>query len=75
MPESAEIVALVGEGYLRLVDLPSVLGGTWQRCQQLTERGDFPRPAKVIRSRRLWDSAEVESWRDARPRAWEPSGG
>jgi hypothetical protein len=73
MPESAEIVALVKEGYLRLVDMPRVLGGTWQRCQQLAERGDFPRPAKVIGRRRLWRRADVERWRDAQPDVWSQS--
>jgi hypothetical protein len=75
MPESAEILALVERGYLRVADMPAMFGLTQQACSHLTRREDFPAPAKVIGTRRLWRRRDVERWRDAKPRVWTHSGG
>jgi hypothetical protein len=74
VPESAEILALVERGYVRLADMPAMLGVSQQACSHLTRREDFPAPAKVIGTRRLWRRRDVERWRDARPRVWSPAG-
>lgn len=71
--ESAEILAVVEKGYLRLADMPPILGLTKQRCHQLTRRVDFPAPAKVSGRRRLWLRADVERWAsETWPRPWNP---
>ena len=49
MPESAGILALVERGYLRLADMPPLLGVTKQRCQQLAQREGFPKPGQDCR--------------------------
>jgi hypothetical protein len=47
VPESAEILALVEHGYLRLTDIAPILAVTIQRVSQIVaEREDFPEPAK-----------------------------
>jgi hypothetical protein len=70
--ESQEVLRLVEAGYIRLADMPSILSVTKQRCQQLA-RDDFPEPAKLIASPRLWWAADVEQWRDMLPRVWTPA--
>jgi prophage regulatory protein len=72
MPDSAEILALVERGHLRTVDIAALLGVTRQRAGQITQRPDFPAPAKLVGKRRLWRRPNVERWRDARPRVWHP---
>jgi predicted DNA-binding transcriptional regulator AlpA len=73
--ESTRILAAVADGYLRQVDMVPLLGVTQQRVGQIVDRDDFPSPALVIGSRRLWLRADVDRWIDARPRAWAPAGG
>ena len=71
MPESAQILGVIDLGYIRLTDMPPILGVTKPRCQQLVQRDDFPAPAKIIRTRRLWLRSDVERWRDELwPRPW-----
>lgn len=54
MPESAEILALVEQGYLRVTDIAPILGVTTQRVSQIVaEREDFPKPVKVIGRHRI----------------------
>jgi predicted DNA-binding transcriptional regulator AlpA len=72
MAESAEILALVERGYLRIVDIAALLGVSRQRAGQITQRSDFPAPAKLVGERRLWRRRDVERWRDARSRVWAP---
>jgi hypothetical protein len=60
VPESAEILALVARGYLRIVDIAALLGATRQRAGQVTQRPDFPAPTKVVGKRRLWRRRDVE---------------
>jgi hypothetical protein len=60
VPESAEILAEVEHGYVRITDMPAILGVTYQRCAQLAEREDFPAPAKATGRRRLWRRVDVE---------------
>ena len=70
MAESIEILAAVEQGFVRLTDMRSILGVTKQRCHQLAQREDFPAPAKLIGTRRLWLRTSIEQWRDqvwARP--------
>ncbi|HET6712621.1 MAG TPA: hypothetical protein VFI59_02795 [Actinomycetota bacterium] len=44
MPESAEIRALVEQGYMRVIDIAPNLGVTKQRVSQIVaEREDCPR--------------------------------
>ena len=74
MHESAEILDLVEQGYLRGIDIAPLLGVTKQRVSQIVaEREDFPKPATVGGRHRLWRRADVEQWRDAKPRVWAPS--
>jgi len=75
MAESAEILALVERGYLRVADMSAMFGVTQQACSHLTRGEDFPAPAKVIGTRRLSRRRDVERWRDAKPRVWTRSGG
>jgi predicted DNA-binding transcriptional regulator AlpA len=70
MPDSAEILALLEQRYIRPVDIARMLGVTRQRVTQILRRDDFPAPAKVIKGRRLWRRQDVEEWRDARPKVW-----
>ena len=73
MPESSEILAAVRRGYVRLTDMPPILGVTEQRCGQLSARHDFPFPT-LVRGRRLWRRADIESWRDeVWGRPWRPA--
>jgi hypothetical protein len=49
VPESAEVRALVEQGYLRMKDIAPILGVTIQRVSQIVAEGeDFPAPAKVV---------------------------
>jgi predicted DNA-binding transcriptional regulator AlpA len=70
MPDSAEILALLDQGYVRPIDIARMLGVTRQRVIQVVRRDDFPKSAKVIGQRRLWRREDLERWRDARPRVW-----
>ena len=57
---------MVDQGYLRVSDIPPILGVTKQRVSQIVaEREDFPKPAKVIGRHRLWRRKDVERWLDA----------
>ena len=53
VPESSETLAAVRRGYVRLTDMPPILGVSKPRCHQLAQRDEFPRPT-LIRGRRLW---------------------
>jgi hypothetical protein len=69
VPDSAEVLALVEKGYLRMTDIAPILGVTKQRVSQIAaEHEDFPVPAKVIGRHRLWRRRDGERWRDAQPR-------
>ncbi|HET6712517.1 MAG TPA: hypothetical protein VFI59_02265 [Actinomycetota bacterium] len=71
MPESAELRALVGQGYVRVIDIAPILGVTKQRVSHIvTERDDFPKPANVIGRHRFWRRKDVERWRNAQPKTW-----
>lgn len=60
--ESAGVLEAVGQGYVRLFDMPPILGVIQQRSHQLAQRHDFPAPAMAIGRRRLWLKADVERW-------------
>ena len=73
MPESREVLAAVEASMVRVVDMPAILGVTVQRCHQLANRADFPRPMQTVPGRRLGRRSDVELWREeiwARP--WVP---
>ena len=70
MAESSEIFAAVEQGFVRLTYMRPILDVTEQRCHQLAQRDDFPSPAKMMGTRRLWLQSDLERWRaEAWPRA------
>ena len=66
--ESQEVLRLVEAGYVRLADMPLDSRRDQAAMPATRSRDDFPEPAKLIASPRLWWAADVEQWRDMRPR-------
>ena len=54
MPTSAQVLALLGDGYVRLKEIRQMLGVTLQRAQQLAAQPDFPEPSRTAGRSRLW---------------------
>ena len=62
MPTSAQVLALLDDGYVRLKEIGQMVGVTLQRAQQLTAEPGFPEPSHVVGRSRLWRRGEVERW-------------
>ena len=60
--ETAEIDALVGQGYLPVSEVADMWSISWQRIRQIAKRDDFPAPAKVVATRNLWLLEDLEAW-------------
>lgn len=62
MPTSAQVIALLDDGYVRLKEIGQMLGVTLQRARQLAAEQGFPEPSQVVGRSRLWRRNEVETW-------------
>ena len=62
MPTSAQVLALLDDGYVRLKEIGQMLGVTLQRAQQLAAEPGFPRPSQVVGRSRTWRRDEIERW-------------
>ena len=62
MPTSAQVLALLDDGYVRLKEIGQMLGVTLQRARQLAAAPGFPEPSMVVGRSRLWHRNEVETW-------------
>ena len=45
-----------------LTEIAEALGISRQRVDQLTRREDFPKPAAVLASGRIWKTEDIEKW-------------
>ena len=72
MPTSAQVLALLDDGNLRLKEIGQMLGVTLQRAQQLAAEPGFPEPSQVVGRSRLWHRDEVEAWATRRYWARKP---
>lgn len=45
-----------------VTEIAAMLGVTRQRADQLTRRGDFPKPEATISAGRIWKKKDVERW-------------
>ena len=72
MPTSAQVLALLEDGHLRLKEIGQMLGVTLQRAQQLAAAPGFPEPSEVVGRSRLWHRYEVEAWATRRYWARKP---
>jgi hypothetical protein len=74
MPEARAVLDALHAGYVRIADMPEILGVTQQRCSQLAKAANFPAPVGTVPGRRLWWRADVERWRDETwRRPWIPA--
>ena len=60
--ETAEIDALIGQGYLPVSEVADMWNISWRRIRQIATRNDFPAPAKVVATRNLWLLEDLEAW-------------
>ena len=51
-----------GEDFIRIADIARYLGVNKQRAHQLAGTRGFPRPAKRLRSGRLWEPFAIDEW-------------
>ena len=64
--QTAEIRSLMKRGYLRLGEIRNLWRlQTIDRARKYSKRDDFPTPAHVVGTTKLWDPADLEKWRRA----------
>lgn len=70
--QMAEIRSLRRRGYLRLGDMWNL---SWKidRARKYSKQDDFPAPAHVVGTTKLWDLADLEDWRRANAPVSKPS--
>jgi len=47
---------------MRLIDVAHYLGVSKQRAHHIAATRGFPKPAKRLRTGRLWEPSAIESW-------------
>ena len=74
--QMAEIRSLIKRGYLRRENIRDLWNlQTIDRVRKYSKRDDFPTPAHVVGTTKLWDPADLEEWRRANaPVSKHPAG-